>query len=442
MPPATAVTQAPAAPPTQAGEANVGVTGAVQDGEGIAIPNTAGQTPFSPGASVIPVKARTGMFQGCGIRGVVSGICSGVWYQGCGIRDVVSGMCSGVWYQLCVQGCGIRSPHPRPAGPELHFPTYRLPPPSLPLIALPSSSPVSLAGHLTRALQDRSFILRRTGSLASMRRCVEPVVEADVAPDVADAGSSSAGGGYDVEQPPSGVAQEPELAKTFEENVKEEKEVHGQGSQGQQVREQARAEEAREPARRGSKLQVWYDDDGDDDVAEDIQEHFTWIGEEEEGDDLDVVYEQEEEREEEERKEKEWRRRAGRKEGGEEGGKEGEGEGQGGGGEGGGGEGEGGEGKKQLVRQATMARREASTELTVWQSLVLTVQCFFQQLFNPITQSDYYTLRLAFIHVTPLAHFPPIFYIFQNQDLPRDFDFYHYVVGSLEKDFVYIVGLR
>ncbi|CAI5993191.1 unnamed protein product [Closterium sp. NIES-64] len=149
-----------------------------------------------------------------------------------------------------------RSPHPRPAGLELRSPTYRLPPPSLPLIALPSSSPVSLAGHLTRALQDRSFILRRTGSLASMRRCVEPVVEADVAPDVVDAGSSSAGGRYDVEQSPSGVAQEPELAKTFEENVKEEKEVQGQGSQGQQVREQARAEEAREPARRGSKLQV------------------------------------------------------------------------------------------------------------------------------------------------------------------------------------------
>ncbi|CAI5946639.1 unnamed protein product [Closterium sp. NIES-65] len=154
------------------------------------------------------------------------------------------------------QECGIRSPHPRPAGLELRSPTYRLPPPSLPLIALPSSSPVSLAGHLTRALQDRSFILRRTGSLASMRRCVEPVVEADVAPDVVDAGSSSAGGRYDVEQSPSGVAQEPELAKTFEENVKEEKEVQGQGSQGQQVREQARAEEAREPARRGSKLQV------------------------------------------------------------------------------------------------------------------------------------------------------------------------------------------
>ncbi|CAI5460880.1 unnamed protein product [Closterium sp. Yama58-4] len=59
MPPATAVTEAPAAPPTQAGEANAGATGVVQDGEAIAIPNTASQTPFTPGASVIPVKART-----------------------------------------------------------------------------------------------------------------------------------------------------------------------------------------------------------------------------------------------------------------------------------------------------------------------------------------------------------------------------------------------
>ncbi|CAI5527648.1 unnamed protein product [Closterium sp. Naga37s-1] len=330
----------------------------------------------------------------------------------------------------------------------------------------------AVSGQLTRALQDRSFILRHTGPLASFRR--------RMAPDVADAGSSSAGGGYDVEQPPPGVEQEPELARTFQEAVKEGEEAKAQGTQEQQVREQARAQEAREPARRSSKLQVHYSDE--DDVAEeDVPEHFTWIGEEEEeGDDLDTVYEDEEEREEEEKKEKEWRRQKGMKEG----------------------EG-GGKGKKRLTRLATMARKEASTELTVWQSLVLTVvsvwggrqgwgksgrgegwdggrgnrahtwyageesseltvwqslvltvvrwgwglpkaffssthllpqltpyltpqQCFFQQLFNPITRSDYYTLRLAFIH---------------NQDLPRDFDFYHYVVGSLEKDFVHIVGL-
>ncbi|CAI5491658.1 unnamed protein product [Closterium sp. Naga37s-1] len=253
----------------------------------------------------------------------------------------------------------------------------------------------AVSGQLTRALQDRSFILRRTGPLASFRR--------RVAPDVADAGSSSAGAGYDVEQPPSGVGQEPELARTFQEVVKEGEEAKAQGSQEQQVREQARAQEAREPARRGSKLQVHYSDE--DDVAEEEEpEHFTWIGEEEEeGDDLDTVYEDEEEREEEEKEEKEWRRQKGMKEGG-----------------------AGEKGKKRLTRLATMARREASTELTVWQSLVLTVQCFFQQLFNPITRSDYYTLRLAFIH---------------NQDLPRDFDFYHHVVGSLEKDFVHIVGL-
>ncbi|CAI7899473.1 unnamed protein product, partial [Closterium sp. NIES-53] len=250
----------------------------------------------------------------------------------------------------------------------------------------------AVSGQLTRALQDRSFILRHTGPLASFRR--------RVAPDVADAGSSSAGGGYDVEQPPPSVEQEPELARTFQEVVKEGEEAKAQGSQEQQVREQAQAQEAREPARRSSKLQVHYSDE--DDVAEEKEpEHFTWIGEEEEGDDLDTVYEDEEEREEEENKEKEWRRQTGMKEGGD-------------------------QGKKRLTRLATMARKEASTELTVWQSLVLTVQCFFQQLFNPITRSDYYTLRLAFIH---------------NQDLPRDFDFYHYVVGSLEKDFVHIVGL-
>ncbi|CAI5516687.1 unnamed protein product [Closterium sp. Naga37s-1] len=203
----------------------------------------------------------------------------------------------------------------------------------------------AVSGQLTRALQDRSFILRHTGPLASFRRRVA----ADVAPDVADAGSSSAGGRYDVEQPPPGVGQEPELARTFQEIVKEGEEAKAQGSQEQQVREQARAQEAREPARRSSKLQVHYSDE--DDVAEEEEpEHFTWIGEEEEGDDLDTVYEDEEEREEEEKKEKEWRREKGMKEG------------------------EAGEkGKKRLTRMATMARKEASTELTVWQSLVLTV---------------------------------------------------------------------
>ncbi|CAI5466629.1 unnamed protein product, partial [Closterium sp. Yama58-4] len=249
----------------------------------------------------------------------------------------------------------------------------------------------AVSGQLTRALQDRSFILRRTGPLSSFRR--------RVAADVADAGSSSAGAGYDVEQPPPSVEQDHELARTFQEVVKEGAEAKGKA----QAREQEAREEAREPARRSTKLQVHYSDE-DDEIIEEEPEHFTWIGEEEEeGDNLDTISEEEEEeREEEERK-------------------EGEGGGQGEGSQGG-----GGEGKKRLTRLSTMARREASTELTTWQSLVLTVSCFFQQLFNPITQSDYYTLRLAFIH---------------NQNLPRNFDFYHHVVSSLEKDFVHIVGL-
>ncbi|GJP37892.1 hypothetical protein CLOM_g22347, partial [Closterium sp. NIES-68] len=318
----------------------------------------------------------------------------------------------------------------------------------------------AVSGQLSRALNDRDFILRRTGTLTN-RRLLFP----DVAPDVEEAASSSTDGRSDVAQ----HREDPDFARTFQEVVQEAAQAQEQWGQEEQARDQAREQEAgeqareqeaeeqaRDQARPVTKLQV-QDYDDDDDVAggEEMPQHFTWIGEEEEGGDLDAIYEEEEEREEDERKEKEWQEEEGRRRqeerqrargrrsvrwsqevggGGVErgGAAEGEAGGSGGGGGGGGGGGTGGEGGgarrdgRRLTRSDTMARREASMQLTVWQSLVLTLQCFWQQLVNPITRSDYYTLRLAFIH---------------NQHLPGNFDFYHHVVNSLEKDFVHIVGL-
>ncbi|GJP37280.1 hypothetical protein CLOM_g21706, partial [Closterium sp. NIES-68] len=253
----------------------------------------------------------------------------------------------------------------------------------------------AVSGQLSRALNDRDFILRRTGTLTNSAFCFltwhltwKRRLPAQQMADL-------------MWRSTVRIPILPELSRKLS------RRLHKRRSNG--LGEQEAEEQARDQARPVTKLQV-QDYDDDDDVAggEEMPQHFTWIGEEEEGGDLDAIYEEEEEREEDERKEKEWQEEEGRRRQEERQRARGRRDG------------------RRLTRSDTMARREASMQLTVWQSLVLTLQCFWQQLVNPITRSDYYTLRLAFIH---------------NQHLPGNFDFYHHVVNSLEKDFVHIVGL-
>ncbi|GJP41843.1 hypothetical protein CLOM_g1478 [Closterium sp. NIES-68] len=128
------------------------------------------------------------------------------------------------------------------------------------------------------------------------------------------------------------------------------------------------------------------------------QEDYTWTDDEEEGDLLSQIGES-----------------VGERGGG------------GGGGGGGGSEEVGWTETDESTRTLRIAWREVGKSLTVWRTFVLTLRCFWQQLFDPVTRSDYSTLRLAFVH---------------NQALPRDFDFLSYVIGSLEKDYVHIVGVN